>query len=299
MNTTRLLTGFIGLLLAGTLMSCEDHRSQVVTPGANRLRVKRIEQQVTTASPPVTTLMDFAYDGQNRLSSILAYRTPDSTAFPVEQTLYQYDAQNRLTGVRRSEIRRGSRTDGYGLEYNASGQLQRLIASSAIYISPRYDAGNQLTGYFKDIGVGGLTSTGSGSFTFTSGNLTAASESFAVYRSGQGGGAPPVYARGFQATYTYDATGINPFYGTFIIPAPGVFLFDPGSSASLGPIYTLYGGLDNFFNLSRNNVETVSGTGITETRYSYTYNAAGLPTSRTTTTAGNVTEVLRFEYESY
>ena len=63
----------------------------VVTPGANRLRVKRIEQ-VTT----VTTAMDFAYDGQNRLSSITGYRTPDSTAAPVERTHYQYDAQNRL-----------------------------------------------------------------------------------------------------------------------------------------------------------------------------------------------------------
>ncbi|WP_229374916.1 hypothetical protein [Fibrella rubiginis] len=118
MNTNRLLTGFIGLLLVGALLSCVDHRSFIVTPGADRLRVKTIEQ-VTTG----TTMMDFAYDGQNRLSSITSYRTPDSTAFPVEKTFYQYDTQNRLIQVQHSEVRRGSRTETYTLTYNTAGQL--------------------------------------------------------------------------------------------------------------------------------------------------------------------------------
>ncbi|WP_229374917.1 hypothetical protein [Fibrella rubiginis] len=148
-------------------------------------------------------------------------------------------------------------------------------------------------------------STGGGSFTFTGGNLTAVSETFSVFRAGEPSGVPPVYSRALQVTYTYDVSGINPFYGNFIIPAPGVFL-PAGSTSLFGPFYTLYGGIDNPFNLSPRNVETaliVSGTGTTDTRYSYSYNAVGLPTSRTTNVVNGTqqltTEVLRYTYESY
>ena len=305
MNTTRLLTGLVGLLLVGMLLSCVDHRSLVVTPGANRLRVKKIEQ-VTT----VTTVMDFAYDGQSRLSSITSYRTPDSTVAPVEKTLYQYDAQSRLAQVGHSEVRRGSRSETYFVGYNSAGQVSGLSNSPSNFVVVRnYNTvpGPPLSDYSKTTGAGGIVSSGGGSFTFTAGNLTGVSETLSVFRAGEPAQAPPIYSRSLQATYTYDVSGINPFYGNFIIPAPGVFL--PAPLVSFGPFYTLYGGIDNPFNLSPMNVETslvvITGatnggpSGTTNTRYTYTYNAAGLPTSRTTNVANNVTEILRFDYESY
>lgn len=277
----------------------------VVTPGANRLRVKRIEQ-VTT----VTTAMDFAYDGQNRLSSITSYRTPDSTAAPIEKTLYQYDTQSRLIQVQHSEVRRGSRSETYFLAYNSAGQLSSLSNSPSNFVVVRnYNTvpGSPLSDYSKTTGAGGIVSGGSsGSFTFTAGNLTGVSEAFSIFRAGE----PqtiPIYSRSLQATYTYDVSGINPFYGNFIIPAPGVFL--PAPLMSFGPFYTLYGGIDNPFNLSPRNVETslivITGatnegpSGTTNTRYTYTYNSAGLPTSRSTIISNIVAEILRFDYESY
>jgi len=68
-------------------------------------------------------------------------------------------------------------------------------------------------------------------------------------------------------TYTFDDK-INPFYGTYIIPAPGVFM--PFAGIGLfGPSYTLHGGIDNMYNLSQNNVRsTVSSSGTTS--YVYT-----------------------------
>ncbi|GAB3755333.1 hypothetical protein GCM10028817_23300 [Spirosoma pomorum] len=108
---------------------------------------------------------------------------------------------------------------------------------------------------------------------------------FSVFRTGGSPTAPAVYSRSVNTTYTFDDR-LNPFYGVFIIPAPGVFHSFAGAG-SFGPYYTLYGGTDNLFNLSRNNVlsaVTANGT-IT---YSYTYNSSSLPISRITTTAAGV-----------
>lgn len=282
-------------VLAGVL-SCTDHRIPEVTPGAGRLRVKTITQQVTN-SASVSTVSAFSYDGQGRLSLITAYQIPDSTVAPVEKTVYQYDPQNRLMQVQHSVVRRGSNSEAYFLTYNGAGQLSQLLnAPSTFSITPNYNAANQPTGYGKAIGVGGLQSSGGGSLTFTGNNLTLASETFSVSRSGGSPSAPPVYSRSISTTYTFD-NKINPFYGVFIIPAPGVFLPSAGS-ASFGPFYTLYGGIDNSFNLSQNNVlSAVNASGTTT--YAYTYNASNLPTSRITTTGGNVAETLRFDYEPY
>lgn len=124
------------------------------------------------------------------------------------------------------------------------------------------------------------------------------SEDFKVFRSGESAAAPPAYYRLTSTTYTFDDK-LDPFYGVFIIPAPGVFLPFASSPGALSPFYMLYGGIDNTLNLSQNNVLSAVSSNGTTTQYSYTYNAANLPASRTTTLNSVVTEVLRFGYESY
>ena len=296
MITTRFGTGFLGLLLVWAVIGCTDHRFPTVTPGANRLRVKLITQQVT-GTVSMSTASAFSYDGQGRLSSILAYRIPDSVMAPVEITVYQYNPQNQLTQVQHSAVRRGSNSETYTLTYNAAGQLSQLASSSTFSISPQYNAAQQLTGYSKAINVSGLLSSGGGSLTFTGNNLTASSEVFSIFRSGGSPTAPPAYSRSTNTSYTFDDK-LNPFYGTYIIPAPGVFLPFAGTTSFFGPFYTFYGGIDNFFNVSRNNV--LAAVSSSETiLYSYTYNTANLPTSRTTTTSNGVTEILLYEYEAY
>jgi YD repeat-containing protein len=306
MNTTRLLIGFTGLLLVGALLSCEDHRSQVVTPGANRLRVKRIEQgSQPGAARFVFTVTDFAYDAQNRLSSTTTYR-PDSVAFPFERTLYQYDTQNRLTRVEHSEIRGGSRTETYFLTYNPAGQLAQVAnLPSGISVAFQYNAANQLTGYTKALNVPGFRSTGgAGTLTFTGSNLTTELADFSVFREGESPSAPPVYSWGGKMTYTYDVNGINPFYGVFVIPEPGQFFSPPGTS-NFGPVGTLYGGIDNLFNVSPRNVATAFvstgfGPPYREIYYNHTYNAVGLPTHRGIATFPfKIAQFVDYEYESY
>lgn len=297
MIPSRLYTGFISLLLVVELVGCKDN-STVVTPDTDRLRMKTITRQITS-SASVSSVSAFSYDGQGRLSSIMAYQLPDSLVAPVEKTLYQYDTQNRLVQVQHAVVRRGSNSETYTLTYNAAGQLTQMANSPSTFtITPQYNSANQVSGYSRGIGVGGLRSSGGGSFTFTGNNLTGATEDFKVFRSGESPSAPPVYSRLTSTTYTYDDK-LNPFYGVFIIPAPGVFLPFASSPGALSPFYMLYGGLDNTLNLSQNNVLSAVDGNATTTRYSYTYNAANLPTSRTTTTNSTVTEVLRFDYESY
>jgi YD repeat-containing protein len=295
MKTKRLLAGILCLLIAGEFMGCSDHLGQVITPGANRMRVKTITQVTGTAS--VSMVSAFSYDVQGRLNLITAYQLPDSTVAPVENTLYQYDAQSRLTQVRHTTVRRGSNSETYTLTYNSTNQVVQLSNSiSTFNISPQYNSGNLVTGYRKGIAVGGLSSTGGGTLTFTGNNVTASSDVFSVFRTGGSPTAPAVYSRSINTTYTFDDK-LNPFYGVFIIPAPGVFHSFAGTG-SFGPYHTLYGGTDNLFNLSRNNV-LVAVTANETTNYRYTYNSSSLPTSRITTTTTGISEILRYDYESY
>lgn len=296
MTTTRLYVTFISLLMIAQLLSCKDHLF-IVTPGADRLRVKTITQQVT-GRVSANTVNAFSYDEQGRLSSLMAYQTPDSTVAPVENTTYQYDTQNRLIRVLHSQVQRGSSFETYTLTYNAAGQLSELAnAPSTFSVSLQYNSANQVSGYSKSIGVSGLRSTGGGALSFTGNNLTSASEIFNVYRTGGSSLDPPVYSRSIRMTYTFDDK-LNPFYGVFIIPAPGVFLPYAGFG-TFGPFYMLYGGIDNTLNLSQNNVLSAVNSDGTTTVYNYTYNTANLPTSRTTIINSAITEVLRFDYESY
>ncbi|MVM35968.1 hypothetical protein GO755_38500 [Spirosoma sp. HMF4905] len=293
MNTTRLLQGLGSLLLFISFFGCTDHRIPSVTPGATRLRVKTITQEGSNGTSKVSA---FKYDAQGRLSLIIGYQTPDSSTASLENTIFQYDAQNRLTQAQHSQIRPGSYTETYTFTYNGAGQVSGLRNMPSTFgVGIQYNSANQPSTYTKGINVGGLLSSGSGSFTFTGNNVTASSDLFTVTRLGEPSSAPK-YGWSANTTFTYDDK-INPFYGVFIIPAPGVFLPSAGVG-SFGPFYTYYGGIDNKLNFSQNNVASATDGGVV-TLYSYTYNAADLPTKRVTARGNSVVETLYFEYENY
>ena len=297
MNTTRLFFGLLVLLFASELISCMDHRLPVITPGSNQLRVKSITRQLTSGSS-LSTVSAFSYDNQNRISSILGFQLPDSTAAPVENTVYQYNAQNRLAQVQHSEIRRGSiptlRSETYTLAYEAGNLSGIRNDPSTFGISATYDATNRPLRFVKSVvPVGGLQYSDSGSFTFTGNNLTSSSEKVLFLRLGE---PRPIADFTTDITYTFDDK-LNPFYGAFIVPVLGSY--QPGLIQGGGTATTLYGGLSNWLNFSQNNVVSAVASNGPTTAYSYTYNAANLPITRITTTNGNVTELLRYDYESY
>lgn len=290
MKIAGLRSGIVCLLFILAFAGCGDHRIPSITPGSgvNRLRVKKITQDRPNNTARVSA---FQYDAQGRLGSIIAYQTPDSTAAPVENNMYQYDAQNRLTQLNRTAAGKGFDYEVYSYAYNAAGQVSSLGFTNAnpIYvwsITPVYDADNRLVGSSKSFSVPGVSARESSTFTYTGNNLTSASITGNAVQKGY-----PLPSQTINVTYAYD-TGINPFYGVFVIPAPYEYA-SPPSGVFIGS-YTYYGGISNLLNLSQNNVVS-DGTNT----YAYTYNAANLPTSRTTTSNGNVTEVLHFEYEAY
>ena len=290
MKSTPLSQWLTSLLLVAAVFSCTDHRIPAVTPGlgSSRLRVKTITQD----RPGNTAIVSsFKYDAQGRLSLLIGYQTPDSTLAPVENTAYQYDTQNRLTQAQRTTVRRGSATELYTYNYNALGQVAGLgfISNNPIYVwrvTPQYNADNRVVGNSKSFTVPGVSTNESSTFTFTGNNLTFATTTGRAVQKGL-----TLPAMTVNATFTYD-TNVNPFYGVFVIPIPFVFTAPPSGGIIFSETY--YGGISNLLNLSQNNVLS-DGTNA----YAYTYNSANLPTSRITTTGGQVVETLRYEYEAY
>ncbi len=283
-------------------MGCIDHRNPSITPGATdvRLRVKTITEELPGNK---SWISQFSYDGQNRLASILAFQTPDSTVARVERTTYQYDGNNLLTQAQRRIVTRQSFSplseETYTYTYNSIGQVAFLAhAPSATQLSfSSYSADGKPSSYSRPFQLSGLITSGGGSFTFTGSNLTMQSDRLSIRRSGDSPSSPD-FGYSFQRTFTHDDR-INPFYGVFIIPAPGV---DPGGALSGGAnafTNTYYGGTDNVLTLSPNNVLTQVTTNSTTTVYQYQYNGANLPTRRITTVDGSVTQTLNFTYETY
>ena len=303
---------YLTFLLIGGLSSCTDHRIPAVTPGSTttRLRVKTITQDLPNNIAKVSA---FKYDAQNRLSSILAYQTPDSTVSDIQYSTYQYDGQNRLTGLRREAVRypRGSgsnRVEEYVYTYNGAGQLAGINYINGFSLTFAYNGSNQLMSSYR-VSYSGLSLLGRDFFTFTGRNLTSLRSNINLPTRGSG----PEGTSITETTYMHDEKA-NPFYGVFVIPDPlSGFInlqFGPGS------VQTYFGGIGNALTLSQNNVltevsnnnSTFAGTSQSNTvssTYQYQYNAASLPTVRTKTTTstspGSTTtvETLRFEYESY
>ncbi|CCH53707.1 hypothetical protein BN8_02822 [Fibrisoma limi BUZ 3] len=307
MAAPRLIQHLIVFVLFGGLMfACSDHLNPSITPGSRdvRLRVKTITEELPNNK---TWVSQFSYDAQGRLAFILAFQTPDSSVARVERTTYQYNAQNQLTQAQRRIV---TRQPAFPLDeetliytYTATGQVATLNSTSTALLSFNYGVDNKPTGFTRSyIGTGGLRVSGGGGFSYTENNVTAASDRHSIIRLG---GPPntPDFGYSLQKTFTYDDK-VNPFFGVFFIPAPGVepsFYTIP--SGNYVAKYTYFGGISNVLTLSKNNVltEITNGLGSNSTSsvYQYQYNAANLPTLRTTLTNGSPTETLRFEYETY
>jgi YD repeat-containing protein len=311
MTTTRLLSYLIYLMVGG-LVSCSDHPFQpLVTPGstANRLRVKTLTLDLPNNQAKVSS---FRYDAQGRLSSIVAYQTPDSTVSDIQYSVYQYDGQNRLTGLRRSVLPyprpQGNALnliEQYTYSYNADGRVSEISHSGGLTWRFGYNSAGQLASGSVSYSHPRFSIQGSLAFTFTGNNLTQTVGGTSITYQGM----PPGTSTGFPgvstATYTYDDK-LNPFYGVFVIPSP---FGGPGNVLLSPSIPTaFFGGIDNVLHLSQNNVLTdipPSGGFRESITYQYQYNAANLPTVRiktSTAPAPNSTvtvETLRFEYESY
>lgn len=306
MKTSQSLIYLSVLVLAGSLWTCTDHLSPAVSPGSTtvRLRVKTITQELPNNLAKVSALR---YDGQGRLSSLLTYQTPDSTASEVETSIYQYDGQNRLTGLRHEAVvyPRGSQAnpvEQYTYTYNGAGQVSSLSYANGFLLSFTYNGANQLATSGRQFSIPGISVSGGESFTFTGNNLTTLISARTLPLRGPSGDTRSVI------TYTHDDK-INPFYGVYVIPAPYPngfvnMMFSPNT------VKTYFGGLENVLNLSRNNVltevtnstTTIAGNatnGTVSAAYQYEYNASNLPTVRRTTINGVLTETLRFGYESY
>lgn len=303
MKTSHLLRGLLSLFFTVGLLSCNDHRIPAVTPGSptDRLRVKSITQETPDQSARADLAKKvslFSYDMQGRLSSMLTFQTPDSTVAPVELSHYTYDAQNRLTQLRHEIVRRsGADPKPYELyvyDYNMAAQVAKLDYSNnnlgegdPIWkVTFQYSPDNWLRSSVKSYNLTPISYTENSEYTFTGKNLTKVVTATRLFRS------PATTITGSETiNFTHDS-GLNPFYGVFVIPAP----YTAFSNPHLGILdyYTYYGGFDNVLNLSKNNVISAGST-----TYAYTYNSANLPLTRTTTTDGKVTEILQYDYESY
>ncbi len=309
----------LALMVSG-LWACFDHRIPSITPGSptTRLRVKTLTLDQPNNQAKVSS---FTYDAQGRLSSILTYQTPDSTASVIEYSNYQYDGQNRLTGLRREVVLHpwGSGpnpAEQYSYSYNAAGQvsgISYLTGGNGGSLALVYNSDNQLvrgTGAFP-IPLTAFTFQESFLFTFTGKNLTNFTKENNVFTRGG-----PALMVTTAKTFTHDDK-MNPFYGVYVIPAPYVDRFINTVSAPGSP-YTYFGGVDNVLNLSQNNVLTEVSTSSSSnsgtptgppftvsTTYQYEYNAADLPTVRIKTSPfpdpnnSLTVETLRFGYESY
>lgn len=310
MKATHLLLWFACLLIAAVeLAGCADHLSPGSFPA--RLRVKSLTQVVppnptsgTTTS--TTTVSAFSYDLQGRLAGINTYQTPDNMAGPVENGVFEYDAQNRLIQFRRDIVTRNSAqptiSETYQYSYNAAGQVSSFVNSNSgsitlFTVTLGYNGSGQLATSSRIFNISPVSYSQSNVYTFTGSNLTQLNTTTNLTFQ------QTVFpTTNFATTYTHD-NKVNPFYGVKVIPAP----FTSGLANAFGGNfnqYIYYGGFDNVFNLSRNNVLS-STTPSLLTTYTFIYNSADLPISRVTTTTNlpsnvtRTTETLLYEYESY
>ncbi|MFD2934703.1 hypothetical protein [Spirosoma flavum] len=297
MNTTRLLPYFAYPFLLISFWGCGDHRIPDITPGASHLRVVTLTQEGQNGTSKVSA---FKYDAQGRLSLIIGYQTPDSSTAQVENTVFQYDGQNRLIQARREIVRRSGSSPNpvelYSYGYNGTGQMSRFglstnysIPNTGWSVTPQYDPTNRVVGSSFSFSIPGVSVTGSGSYTYTGNNITTAIASSTLFRN------TPFTTTG-TTTYTFD-TNVNPFYGLFVIPRLGMFAMPISASVNDN---TYFGGITNsLVTLSQNNITSALSGGGAATQYSYAYNAANLPTKRVTGAGNSISETLYFEYESY
>ncbi|RRB06992.1 DUF4595 domain-containing protein [Larkinella rosea] len=298
MKITYLLRATLFGLLAVGLVNCSDH--QIPGSPTDKLRVKSITQVLSDNGGRISAAQKvsaFSYDGQGRLSGIVTSVSPANADAPSENSVFTYDGQNRLSQLKRVIKQQGGTPDPeetYTYTYTDAGKVAELnyVNNSSDdnnkwKVKFQYNPSNQLINSTRTFSLFPVSYQEELEYTYTGNNVTKIFTTTTLTRTPPG--TPSVGT--LTTDYTFD-TSQNPFYGVFVIPAPFTVLSNPLSG--IFRYYTYYGGIDNVFNLSENNV-TSDGTRT----YAYTYNAANLPLTRTTTEGGNVTETLQYEYENY
>lgn len=266
-------------LFATGLSSCLDHRLGGPASPA-RLRLRSL--QSTTQTGANTFTYTYSYDSLNRTVSIdrindgqtgravIVYGDPQQQyTFMANDTRILYldypSPSNQQTG---SITPYPANWQGANFSTSRYGVVGTKINTSVVIRSYEFsfDADKQPSSYV-DRGSG-PTDLNTFSYRSTNNNVTFEQYRYAAGRGDFG-----------TATYSYDNKP-NPLFG----------LLDPS--------------VDLIQRFSRNNVlirDNASGrsnmSGITT--YTYDYNTQGLPTKRTATYGGAVTETLLYTYESY
>lgn len=287
-----LLAFCLALILVS--LSCTEHENP--EPQPEQFRIKSLSR-TSPDEPNVKYVSSFKYDADGRLASIYTYQTPDSATSPTETSTYQYDSQNRVSQMDRVLSKGGS--ERYAYTYNQAGKPDKIKYTGGTNdyydLIFTYDPSSQLSASNRSFNFSNTISyLQDNAYVFTSGNLSKVTTTTTVVRTVPSSGT-------FNTEFVYDDHP-NPFLDAPVIPAPSKI-----ATPSMGSFnyYTYYGGVDNLLQLSKNNLLSATTDALSQITYAYTYNAQGLPESRTTSQKATpsspvfILEVLEYGYEEY
>jgi len=269
-------------LLATGLLSCSDHRLGGPASPA-RLRLRSLQSTTQTGGTTFTYTYTYSYDSLNRPVSIDRINNGQTSlaivAYGDPQLKYVNSVQETNRVFFLEYPNPADRTQGQATLYplplspvSFTAKRYALLNSKVYYSiydrTYQYNFNNtgNLIG-FSDVGSSSPIDQNNYGYGYTGENIS--SEQFST-----------AAGHGFRGTitYTYDSRP-NPFFE----------LLDPKLSVA--------------GRFSRNNVTSLTysnvSNSLSNTTYTYEYNAQGLPTKRSATTNGAVIETLLYTYESY
>lgn len=281
MNTLNARITLVVLLSMAGLLACNPQATQLSPSPVTSVQYRLKSVQNTTQNSIGNYTYTYSYDGQNRPVSINRVNDGVSSLAVITYGDQQLNYVNTAPEANRTfyveypdpaDQTQGQVTlyplplDGVDFVAKRYYLLNAKVFYSAYDRTYQYyfDANKRING-FNDIGNSSPIDQNNYSYEYTGENVTGEQFSTAAGHGLHG-----------TATYTYD-TQLNPFFG----------LLDPK--------------IDPARRFSRNNAVSIlySTTSLPTTTYAYDYNAQGLPTKRTTTYNGAVTETLTYTYENY
>jgi hypothetical protein len=252
-----------------SIVSCTDHQF----PEETQWRLKSLTR-VLPENTESKFVSEFSYNPDGRIAYIFTYQAPDSAGLPTEKSIYQYDHSGRLSQMERALSSLAS--ERYVYSYNQAGQgsaIHYTGATNDYYdLTFKYDGTGKLQNsrryfeYFHTLSYEQLIS-----YSFSHDNLSSIHAETTVVRAVPGTSIT-------NTEFVYDDHK-NPFYGTYIIPAPVKIASPPTGNFQH---YTYAGGIDNLLHLSKNNLTSSNIKGLSQTNYTYTYHVSGMPESRMT-----------------
>jgi len=287
---------FTAIILCAAFMlaynSCTDHQ----IPEESQWRVKSLTRTLPD-NPGINFISRFSYGPEGKITSIFTYQTPDSISSPTEKSVYQYDNSGNLLQMERTLS--SSQSERYVYNYDPSGRVSSISYTGApndFYdMTFTYDGSGKLKTSKRSFHFfSAFSFDQQNTYSFSYENLSSVNSKTTFFK------AIPQTSE-VNTIFVYDGHK-NPFYGNFIIPAP-VKIASP-ITGNFGH-YTYYGGVDNLFHLSKNNLVSSNIKGLSQTNYVYTYHVSGMPASRITLHKAMLDqpevlqETLYYEYEKY